>query len=87
MPKNDVIDESANFEKMQPKKLNKVQIAKLDKDQQAGRKPIIIRGVQGYLDGDGNWKSVALINRMKKEGVWGKQPNEVSESQKRRIFK
>lgn len=87
MPKNDIIDESANFDKMQPKKLNKVQIAKLDKDQQAGRKPIIIRGVPGYLDGDGNWKSSALINRMKREGVWGKQPNEVTEAQKRRIFK
>lgn len=79
MPKNDIIDESANFEKMQPKKLNKVQ--------RAGRKPIIIRGVQGYLDGDGNWKSVALINRMKKEGVWGKQANEVTEAQRRRVFK
>lgn len=87
MPKNDVIDESANFDKMQPKQLNKVQIAKLDNDQKAGRKPIIIRGVQGYLDGDGNWKSTALINRIKKEGVYGKRPDQVSESQKRKIFK
>lgn len=44
---------SVNFDKVIY--LNKVQLAKLDKDQKAGRKPVIIDGKEGYVGGDGSW--------------------------------
>lgn len=50
--------------------LNKAQLSKLSKDQIEGRAPVSIRGVQGYVDGDGMWKSVKYTNKLKKQGKW-----------------
>lgn len=44
---------SVNFDKVIY--LNKVQLAKLDKDQKAGRKVVMIDGKAGYVGGDGSW--------------------------------
>lgn len=54
-----------SFEK--PIYLNKVQRAKLDKDQLAGRKPIIIDGKQGYLDGQGYWTSTEQMKKARQK--------------------
>lgn len=50
--------------------LNKVQLSKLTKDQLAGREVVTIMGVKGYVDGDGVWKSITDINKLKKSGKW-----------------
>lgn len=44
---------SVNFDK--PIYLNRIQRSKLDKDQLAGRKAIMIDGKEGYLNGDEYW--------------------------------
>lgn len=50
--------------------LNKSQLSKLSKDQIEGRVSVNIRGVEGYVDGDGMWKSTKYMNKLKKEGKW-----------------
>lgn len=51
-------------------KLTKSQLNKLSKDQIEGREPIYIKGVEGYLGGDGVWVSTSFMNKMKKSGKW-----------------
>ena len=51
-------------------KLTKSQLNKLSKDQIEGREPVYIKGVEGYLGGDGVWTSTTYINKMKKSHNW-----------------
>lgn len=51
-------------------KLTKSQLNKLSKDQIEGREPVTIKGVEGYLGGDGVWVSISYMNKMKKSGKW-----------------
>ena len=50
--------------------LNKAQLKGLSKDQLEGRTAVHIMGVEGYIDGDGVWKSTKYMNKLKKPGKW-----------------
>lgn len=50
--------------------LNKSQLSKLTKEQLNGSAPVHIRGVQGYVGGDGVWTSVKKMNQLKKKNQW-----------------
>ena len=50
--------------------LNDAQYNSLTKDQKEGRAPVKILGKLGYVGGDKSWKSVAYMNKLKKEGKW-----------------
>lgn len=50
--------------------LNKAQLKDLSKDQLEGREAVHIMGVEGYIDGEGMWKSTRYVNKLKKSGKW-----------------
>ena len=55
------------------KQLSKSQLSKLDKDQLAGRKPVIINGKKGYVGGDGSWSDTPVNKKLNKK-IKGKSP-------------
>lgn len=65
MKLNDVIIGSASVNE-EGYQLNKKQLSQLTKDQIAGRAPVMIRGIKGYVGGDGVWQSERHINKLKK---------------------
>ena len=48
------------------KQLSEKELNSLTKDQIKGRSPVLISGVEGYIDGDGVWKSTSWMNLIKK---------------------
>ena len=58
-----------NVKFQKPIKLNRKQLAKLDKDQRNGRSPIYIEGVKGYLDGKGYWEPATKSKNALEEQV------------------